>query len=59
MLVIQLKTKIGYDKAADIANIAHKEEISLKEAAITSGYISEKDYDALLNAGKMIFPEKN
>ncbi|HET6591101.1 MAG TPA: class II fumarate hydratase [Candidatus Nitrosocosmicus sp.] len=59
MLVTQLKPRIGYDKAAEIANVANKEGTGLKEAAIRSGYISEKDYDSIVNSGNMVFSRKN
>ncbi|HMQ06512.1 MAG TPA: class II fumarate hydratase [Saprospiraceae bacterium] len=45
MLVTALNTKIGYDKAAEIAKKAHQEEITLKEAAIALGYVSVEEYD--------------
>ncbi|MDN5869010.1 MAG: class II fumarate hydratase [Candidatus Nitrosocosmicus sp.] len=59
MLVTQLKSKIGYDKAADIANMASKEGTSLREAAIKSGHVSEKDYDTIVNPRNMVFSKKN
>ena len=45
MLVTALNTKIGYYKAAEIANKAHKEGLSLKEASISLGYLTEKEFD--------------
>jgi fumarate hydratase class II len=45
MLVTALNTKIGYYKAAEIANTAHKNGTTLKEEAINLGYVSAKDYD--------------
>jgi fumarate hydratase, class II len=45
MLVTALNTKIGYYKAAEIAQKAHKEGTTLKEAALTLGYISSEDFD--------------
>ena len=45
MLVTALNTKIGYYKAAEIANIAHKNELSLKDAAIKLGYLTSEEYD--------------
>ena len=45
MLVTALNTKIGYYKAAEIANKAHKEGLSLKEASISIGYLTEKEFD--------------
>src|SRR5690606_41827424 len=40
MLVTALNTHIGYDKAAEIAKKAHKENTTLKEAALTIGYLT-------------------
>ena len=40
-----LNTKIGYYKAAEIANKAHKDGTSLKEASLTLGYLTEKEFD--------------
>ena len=45
MLVTALNTKIGYYKAAEIANAAHKNGTTLKEAAITFGYVTEEEFD--------------
>ncbi|MDT0552317.1 class II fumarate hydratase [Urechidicola vernalis] len=46
MLVTALNTKIGYYKAAEIANTAHENGTTLKEEAIRLGYVSAEDYDA-------------
>ena len=54
MLVTALNTKIGYYKAAEIANKAHKEGISLKKSAKLLGYISEKDFDKWVKPEDMI-----
>ncbi len=45
MLVTSLNTKIGYYKAAEIANKAHDEGITLKAAALALGYLTEKEFD--------------
>ena len=45
MLITALNTKIGYYKSAEIANLAFKENISLKEAGKKLNYVSEKDFD--------------
>ena len=45
MLVTALNPKIGYYKAAEIANTAHKNELSLKDAAIKLGYLTSEEYD--------------
>jgi len=46
MLVTALNTKIGYYKAAEIANTAHKNGTTLKEEAINLGYVTADEYDA-------------
>lgn len=46
MLVTALNPHIGYDKAAEIAKKAHRENITLKEAAIATGYITAEQFDA-------------
>jgi fumarate hydratase class II len=45
MLVTALNTKIGYYKAAEIANTAHKNGTTLKEEAVRLGYVTEEQYD--------------
>ncbi|MGE4368675.1 MAG: class II fumarate hydratase [Burkholderiaceae bacterium] len=45
MLVTALNRHIGYDKAAAIAKMAHKENLSLREAALTLGYVTAEQYD--------------
>ena len=54
MLVTALNPKIGYDKSAEIAKLAYKQDTSLKEAAIKLGYLSEKEFDELIEPKKMI-----
>ncbi|MDC1080622.1 class II fumarate hydratase [Flavobacteriaceae bacterium] len=46
MLVTALNTKIGYYKAAEIANKAHEEGTTLKKAALALGYVSSEEFDA-------------
>ncbi|MCX7739958.1 MAG: class II fumarate hydratase [Meiothermus sp.] len=45
MLVTALNRHIGYDKAAEIAKKAHKEGLSLKQAALALGYLTEEEFD--------------
>ena len=45
MLVTALNTKIGYYKAAEIANTAHKNGTTLREEAVRLGYVTEEQYD--------------
>ncbi|MDG1798813.1 MAG: class II fumarate hydratase [Flavobacteriales bacterium] len=54
MLVTALNTKIGYYKAAEIANTAHKNGTTLKQEAINLGYVKEEDYDNWVDPKKMI-----
>ncbi|NOQ24737.1 MAG: class II fumarate hydratase [Bacteroidales bacterium] len=54
MLVTILNTYIGYGKAAEIAKNAFSEGITLKEAAVASGYITEEDFDKWVDPSKMI-----
>ncbi len=54
MLVTALNKKIGYYKAAEIANNAHKNGTTLKIEALKSGYLSEKEFDEWVNPEKMI-----
>ncbi len=46
MLVTALNTKIGYYKAAEIANKAHEEGSTLKEAALALGHVTSEEFDA-------------
>jgi fumarate hydratase class II len=57
MLVTALSPHIGYDKAAEIAKKAHHEGITLKEAALQLGYVSEEQYDEWVRPEKMVGPE--
>ena len=54
MLVTALNTKIGYYKAAEIANTAHKNGTTLKETAVKLGYVTAKEYDAWVKPEDMI-----
>ena len=53
MLVTALSPKIGYDKAAEIAHKARHERLSLREAALLLGYLTEKEFDEILDPAKM------
>jgi fumarate hydratase, class II len=54
MLVTALNPHIGYEKAAEIAKLAHREGISLKEAALKTGYVTEEQYDEWVDPRKMV-----
>ena len=54
MLVTALNTKIGYYKAAEIANKAHQEGTTLKEAALSLGYLTAEEFDQWVRPEDMI-----
>ncbi len=54
MLVTALNTKIGYYKAAEIAQKAHKEGTTLKEMAVKLGYITPEEFDQWVIPGNMV-----
>jgi fumarate hydratase class II len=54
MLVTALNTKIGYYKAAEIANTAHENGTTLKEEAINLGYVTAEEYDEWVNPEDMV-----
>ena len=53
MLVTALSPKIGYDKAAEIAHKAFHENLTLKEAALKLGYLTEKEFNDLVRPRQM------
>ena len=54
MLVTALNTKIGYYKAAEIAQKAHKEGTTLKEMAVKLGYVTPEDFDKWVDPSDMV-----
>ena len=54
MLVTALNTKIGYYKAAEIANTAHKNGTTLKQEAVNLGYLTEDEFDAWVKPQDMV-----
>lgn len=54
MLVTALNTKIGYYKAAEIAQTAHKNGTTLKEEAVRLGYVSPEDFDIWVKPEDMV-----
>jgi fumarate hydratase, class II len=54
MLVTALSPVIGYDKASAIAHKANDEGLTLKEAALKSGYIDEKRFEEIVDPRKMV-----
>ncbi|WP_088291341.1 class II fumarate hydratase [Bacillus mycoides] len=58
MLVTALNPHIGYENAAKIAKHAHKEGLTLKEAAFQSGLLTEEQFDEIVDPKKMIAPKE-
>ena len=56
MLVTALSPVIGYDKASRIAHYAMEHDLTLKEAALKLGYVSEADFDRIVDPRKMVTP---
>ncbi len=56
MLVTALAPIIGYDKSAEVAKKAHKEQITLREAAIALGHLSGEEFDAAVVPEEMTHP---
>ena len=57
MLVTALNPHIGYEKAAQIAKLAHKEGTTLKESALKLGYLTEEEFDRYVNPKEMVKPK--
>jgi len=56
MLVTALSPVIGYDKASKIAHYALDNDLSLKAAALKLGYVSEREFDRIVDPAKMVRP---
>ena len=56
MLVTALAPVIGYDKASKIAHYATDHDLSLKEAALKLGYVTEAEFDRVVDPSKMVHP---
>ena len=56
MLVTALTPHIGYDRSAEIAKTAHRDGLSLHEAAIASGYVSAEQFAVWVRPGAMVGP---
>jgi len=56
MLVTALNPIIGYDKAAKVAKKAHKERTTLREAALSLGFLSAEQFDAAVVPEDMTHP---
>src|SRR5580700_5005668 len=56
MLVTALAPVIGYDKASKIAHHAMDHDLTLKEAALELGFVSEEEFDRIVDPAKMVRP---
>jgi len=56
MLVTALSPVIGYDRASEIAHHAMDHDTTLKEAALSLGYVSEEEFDRIVDPARMIGP---
>lgn len=54
MLVTALTPHIGYEKGAEIAKLAHKKGLSLKEACLSLGYLTEEEFDKYFHPEEMV-----
>ena len=53
MLITCLNNKLGYEKCAEIAKSAYKNNSTLKEESIKLGYLTDKEFDELVDPKKM------
>jgi fumarate hydratase class II len=56
MLVTALSPVIGYDKASKIAHVAMENDLTLKEASMQLGFVSEAEFDKVVDPRKMVRP---
>jgi fumarate hydratase, class II len=56
MLVTALAPVIGYDKASKIAHHAMEHDLTLKAAALQLGFVSEADFDRVVDPRRMVHP---
>jgi len=56
MLVTALSPVIGYDKASKIAHFAMEHDLTLKDAALKLGFVTEEEFDRVVDPAKMIKP---
>ncbi len=59
MLVTALSPAIGYDKASKLAHYAYDKDISLKEANTQLEFISEAEFEKMMDPYKMAYPDKS
>ena len=56
MLVTALSSFVGYDKASKIAHYAMDNDLTLKEAALKLGFVTEQEFDRVVDPMKMVAP---
>jgi fumarate hydratase class II len=56
MLVTALSPAIGYDKASEIAHYALDNDLTLKQAALKLGFVTEAEFDQIVDPAKMVHP---
>ena len=56
MLVTALSPVIGYDKASKIAHYAMDNDLTLRDAALKLGFVSEAEFDRVVDPNKMVGP---
>jgi fumarate hydratase class II len=56
MLVTALSPVIGYDKASKIAHFALDNDLTLKQAALKLGFVTEDEFDRIVDPVKMVHP---
>jgi fumarate hydratase class II len=56
MLVTALSPVIGYDKASKIAHYALDNDLTLKDAALSLGFVTEEEFDRVVDPSKMVRP---
>jgi fumarate hydratase, class II len=56
MLVTALSPVIGYDKASKIAHYAMDKDLTLKSAALQLGFVSEAEFDRVVDPERMFHP---
>ena len=54
LMLVTASAKVGYEKAAEIANLAFKESLNLKEATLKLGYLNEDEFKEAMNINSMI-----
>lgn len=57
MLVTALSPAIGYDNAAKVAHYALEKDLTLKQACLELGYISAEEFDRIVVAENMVYPQ--